>query len=60
MGGWKTWLAGLGLIATGLGMCIAAVLSDPIDGEKLSKGIGMIGMGLGMIGLGHKLEKNGR
>lgn len=58
MGGWKTWLATIGAIFTGLAMIIAGFLSDPIDVNKIWEGILVILAAFGIgLGLGHKIEK---
>lgn len=57
MGGWKTWVAAIGMILTGLGLIIAGMVSDPIEGDKIKQGLTLLFAGLGMIGLGHKIEK---
>ena len=58
MTGWKTKVGGIGGICTGLGMCIAAILADPIDGTMLSAGLALMAVSLEGIGIGHKLEKS--
>jgi ABC-type uncharacterized transport system permease subunit len=58
MGGWKTWLATIGAIITGLGLIISGLLSDLIDGNKIWEGILVILAAFGIgLGLGHKIEK---
>ena len=59
MGGWKTWVAGLGTIFGGLAM-IAGALADGIDPDKIWQGFQMILAGLAIIGIGHKIEKAGK
>ena len=60
MSGWKTWLATLGAVFTGLGMIIAGLLSDPVDVDKIWQGILVILAAFGIgLGLGHKIEKAG-
>lgn len=58
MKGWKTWLAALGMFATGVGLAVSAILSDPIDGQKLTEGITLMAGALGLVGIGHKIEKH--
>ena len=63
MGGYKTWVAGFGLIATGAGMVLSAILPAlggdlvGVDWPTVQSGIAMMGAGLAAIGLGHKIEK---
>lgn len=56
MKGWKTWVAGLGAIFSGLGIVIHCITSG--DYSKFNEGLMLIWTGLGMIGIGHKIEKN--
>lgn len=60
MGGWKTWVAAIGLMLTGLGMIAAGVAADPLNPDQIWEGILLILAGLGMIGIGHKIEKAGK
>ena len=66
MGGYKTWVAGLGLIATGAGMVLSAILPAlggdlvGVDWATVQSGIAMAGAGLAAIGIGHKVEKIGK
>ena len=57
MTGWKTKLGGAGLILSGLGAVIAGFVAEPMNGEMIVAGIGMISTGLAAIGIGHKIEK---
>jgi len=57
MAGWKTWLAAIGMIATGVGLVIGGFLADPQNWEMVQNGITMILAGLALIGIGHKIEK---
>jgi len=59
MTGWKTWVAGIGGICSGIGISISGLLSDPLDPQKIYEGILIIAGGLGLIGIGHKIEKKG-
>lgn len=58
MGGWKTWVAGIGTICTGLGMIAAGVTAEPMDLDLIVKGVTTVMAGLAIIGIGHKIEKN--
>lgn len=66
MTGWKTKFAGLGMIFTGAGTVLTAILPvfagdlSGVNWDTVQGGIAMIGMGLGIIGIGHKIEKAGR
>lgn len=57
MTGWKTWAAAIGSIASGVGLIIAGLFADPIDGAKIGEGWTLVLAGLAMIGIGHKIEK---
>ena len=57
MDGWKTWLAAIGLMLSGLGLMITGFISDPIDWQKITEGWALFMAGLGMIGIGHKIVK---
>lgn len=58
MGGWKTWVAAIGTILTGLGMIATALTKEGgLSFENIQAGILTVTGGLGMIGLGHKLDK---
>ncbi len=57
MTGWKTKLAGAGVILTGIGVVIAGLLATPIDYSEVAKGVLTAFGGLAAIGLGHKLDK---
>ncbi len=50
MKGWKTWLAGGIIIATGI--YVIVMVGDYTQGSAL------IGVGTGIVGIGHKIEKN--
>lgn len=58
MKGWKTWIAGLGAIATGIGEIVAGLISDPFDSQKIVEGFTIISGGFAVIGIGHKIEKS--
>ena len=64
MGGWKTWVGGIGIIASGVGLITATIVAEKFELAELaagmaliSKGVGIIAAGFAAIGLGHKLEK---
>jgi hypothetical protein len=57
MGGWKTWVAGIGTILTGLGLIAAGVTADIIDMELIVSGAKTVLAGLAVLGIGHKIEK---
>ena len=59
MQGWKTWVAGIGFIATGIGTVISGIDFETwvFDGDKLTEGVGLIFAGFAAVGIGHKLEK---
>jgi len=54
MTGWKTWVAGIGMIATGFGLIGKEIAEGT---HNYSEGIQMVLAGLGLIGIGHKIEK---
>ena len=63
MTGWKTRVAGLGLIFSGAGTVLSGIIPAlsgdlaGVDWQTVQGGITMMGMGLAAIGLGHKVEK---
>jgi len=60
--GYKTYIAGIGVICTGIAMIATALTPDAmsqIDPQKIYEGLVMVGGGLAAIGLGHKLDKVG-
>jgi len=57
MKGWKTWVAGIGTILTGVGQ-LAMALSGQGDVD-FNSAITTITAGLAIIGIGHKIEKTG-
>jgi hypothetical protein len=57
MGGWKTWLAVIGGICTGVGMVIAGLLTEPMDWTLIGKGWAAMLAAWALLGYGHKLEK---
>ena len=61
MRGWKTWVAAIGTILTGLGMVASALSKEGgFSFENVQAGILTVTAGLGMVGLGHKMDKIGR
>jgi hypothetical protein len=58
MGGWKTWVGGLGIIFSGLSLAMAGVVSDPMNFDHVMQGLALAGTGLAAIGIGHKIEKS--
>ena len=63
MTGWKTKYGGYGLIATGFGTCIGALMAGAPeagftpDWTMFGVGVASISLGLQGIGIGHKIEK---
>ena len=58
MKGWKTWVAAIGTILTGLGMIASALSREGgFSFENIQAGVLTVVAGFGMIGLGHKLDK---
>ena len=59
LSGYKTLIGGIGLIASGVGMILSAITWEPfqVNGEKITEGVGIIGLGFAAFGLGHKTEK---
>ena len=63
MSGYKTWIGGLGLIASGAGTVLTGILPAlsgdlaGVDWPTVQAGIAMMGLGFSAIGLGHKMEK---
>ncbi len=55
--GYKTYIAGVGMICTGLGMMASALVADHFFIEALWEGVGVIAAGFGMMGFRHALEK---
>ena len=56
--GWKTYIAGVGLMLTGAGMMAAAATKEGgFNFNDMSDGIKMFLAGLATVGIGHKLEK---
>ena len=56
MNGWKTYVAGAGAIATGLGIILAGVVAG-FNGPQIVEGAIVLLGGLAALGLGHKAEK---
>ena len=59
MSGWKSKVAGVGAMLTGLGMMIVGVLKDTIDMDAIKTGWEMLLGGLAVLGIAHKVEKAG-
>ena len=57
MTGWKTKAGGIGLILSGAGSVIGGFVADPMNGDMIIAGIGLIGAGFAALGIGHKIEK---
>ena len=57
MSGWKTYLAGIGGILTGLGMIGAGLQAKPYDFDQIQNGAMAVFASLGVLGIGHKIEK---
>ncbi|MFZ5989412.1 MAG: hypothetical protein ACOYWZ_20140 [Bacillota bacterium] len=55
MGGWKSWVGGLGLILLGIGQIITGLMKDDFEGVKL--GFASISGGFAVLGIAHKIEK---
>jgi hypothetical protein len=55
--GYKTYIAGVGMICTGLGMIAAALTADHFFIEALWEGVGVVAAGFGMMGFRHAIEK---
>ena len=55
--GKKTYIAGIGLILTGLGVVAKSVADN--DYSKIEEGIALIATGLGFIGVKHAVIKGG-
>jgi len=57
MHGWKTWVAAIGAMATGISMIAAGIAGDAVNPEQIWTGILTFVGGLAMVGIGHKIEK---
>ena len=55
--GYKTYIAGIGVIFTGLAMIADGLATEPVDTQKIYNGILTISAGLAACGIGHKLDK---
>lgn len=60
MKGWKTWIAVLVAFMSALVLIGQGFIADPMDWELIKQGITALIAAFGMLGLGHKLEKNGK
>ena len=57
MTGWKTWVAAIGSMASGVAMIAQAFIGDVIQMDKVQEGVLLIIAGLALAGIGHKIEK---
>lgn len=57
MTGWKTKVAGVGAILTGLGLALAGLAADPVNSTQAIQGVLVVLGGLTALGLGHKVDK---
>lgn len=57
MTGWKTKAAGVGAIASGVGLVIAGVVGETFNFDTVKQGVAAIIAGLSILGIGHKIEK---
>ena len=55
--GYKTYIAGVGMICTGLGMIASALVADHFFIEALWEGVGVVAAGVGMMGFRSALNK---
>lgn len=55
--GYKTFLAGLGMIAAGIGILVKPFSEGMFFGEATMEGYQMVMGGLALWGIGHKLDK---
>jgi len=58
MGGWKTWVAAIGLIFLGIGLIVLGLFAKDLKEVLFGLGVQAILFGFGLIGIGHKVEKN--
>ena len=54
----KTYIAGVGVICTGIGQVCTALAADYFDPQEVWAGIMVIAGGFGMCGFRHALAKN--
>ena len=58
MSGWKTWVAGIGTVLTGLGMIGAALSAEGgFSFDSIQAGVQTVLAGLAVIGIGHKIDR---
>ena len=58
MGGYKTWIAAIGTILTGLGMISACLTKEGgFSFENIQGGVQTVLAGLALVGVGHKLDR---
>jgi len=46
---WAKWVAGIGMILSGLGMLAAAVAASPMDHLRIGEGVALIVAGISLI-----------
>ena len=58
MGGYKTWIAAIGTILTGLGMIGAGLSKEGgFSFENIQGGVQTVLAGLALVGVGHKIDR---
>lgn len=58
MSGWKTWVAGIGTVLTGLGMIGAALTKEGgFAFADLQNGMQTVLAGVAVLGIGHKIDR---
>jgi hypothetical protein len=57
MSGWKTWVSAIGGFATGIGLIVSGVMSDPLAVDTIAQGLVVICGSGAVVGIGHKVEK---
>lgn len=61
MNGWKSIVAGVGTILTGLGMIAAGLAKEGgFALENITTGMQTVLAGLAVLGIAHKIEKSGQ
>lgn len=58
MGGWKTWIAAIGMFCGGIALMVEGFMAEPRDPNKIWEGLMVCSAALGMVGIGHKIEKS--
>jgi len=56
MKGYKTWIAAIGVAASGVALC-AQAFGETFDPVKFWEGVTVISGALALVGIGHKIEK---